>query len=148
MKIAGARIESFLRRPDPALSTVLLYGPDEGLVRERVQRLIRAVLSDPDDPFGLTELGVDAVRADPALLVDEARAPCLTGRRRGVRLRHASDQASAACRGLLAAPSLAALVLIEAGELGPGSSLRRLLEAAPNTAAIPCYRDEGRALAD
>jgi DNA polymerase III subunit delta len=104
MKIAGARIESFLRRPDPALSTVLLYGPDEGLVRERVQRMIRAVLPDPDDPFGLTELSVDAVRADPALLVDEARALCLTGGRRVVRLRQATDQASAACRSLLAVP--------------------------------------------
>jgi DNA polymerase-3 subunit delta len=148
MKIAGARIDSFLRRPDPALSTVLLYGPDEGLVRERVQRMIRAVLPDPDDPFGLTELSVDAVRADPALLVDEARALCLTGGRRVVRLRQATDQASAACRSLLAVPSLAALVLIDAGELGPASSLRRLLEAAPNAAAIACYRDEGRALAD
>lgn len=147
MKIAGARVESLLSRPDPALFAVLLYGPDEGLVRERALRLVRAVLPDPQDPFGLTDLGADAVRVEPALLVDEARALCLTGGRRVVRVRQASDQLSAACRALLDLPSLAALVVIDAGELGTASSLRRLFEAAPNAAAIACYRDEGRALA-
>jgi DNA polymerase-3 subunit delta len=148
VKITGARVESFLGRPDPAISSVLLYGPDEGLVRERATRLVASVLDDPKDPFGLSELGLDAVRAEPALLVDEARALCLTGGRRVVRLRQASDQASAACRALLALPALAALVVVDAGELGPGSSLRRLFEAAPNAATIACYRDEGRGLAD
>ena len=36
--------------------------------------------------------------------------------------------------------------MIDAGELGPGSSLRRLIEGARNAAAIACYRDEGRDL--
>jgi DNA polymerase-3 subunit delta len=55
---------------------------------------------------------------------------------------------SAACRDLLALPSLAALVLVDAGELATSSSLRRLFEGAPNAAALACYRDEGRGLAD
>jgi DNA polymerase III subunit delta len=147
MKIAGARVESFLSRPAPAVFAVLLYGPDEGLVRERALRLVRTVLADPKDPFGLTELGVDAVRSEPALLVDEARALCLGGGGRVVRLRQATDQVSAACRALLDLPSVAALVIVDAGDLGTASSLRRLFEAAPNAAAIACYREEGRALA-
>jgi DNA polymerase-3 subunit delta len=48
----------------------------------------------------------------------------------------------------LALPSLAALVLVDAGELATSSSLRRLFEGAPNAAALACYRDEGRGLAD
>jgi DNA polymerase-3 subunit delta len=147
MKIAGARVESILSRPDPALAAVLLYGPDEGLARERALRLVRAVLPDPQDPFGLTELAADAVRVEPALLVDEARALCLGGGRRVVRVRQASDQLSGACRALLDLPALAALVVVDAGELGAASSLRRLFEAAPNAAAIACWREEGRALA-
>jgi DNA polymerase-3 subunit delta len=137
-----------LDQPDPALFAVLLYGPDEGLVRERALRLVRTVLADPKDPFGLTELGADAVRGQPGLLVDEARSLSLTGGRRVVRVRQGSDQVSAACRDLLALPSLAALVLVDAGELATSSSLRRLFEGAPNAAALACYRDEGRGLAD
>ncbi|MGH6912697.1 MAG: DNA polymerase III subunit delta, partial [Geminicoccales bacterium] len=146
MKITGAQVERFLHAPDPRASTVLVYGPDEGLVRERVDRLIRGVLDDPKDPFRLSELSIDQVRGDPARLPDEARALCLVGGRRVVRLRQASDQASAACRTLLALGAIPALVVIDAGDLGGGSSLRRLIEGAPNGAAVACYRDEGRGL--
>ena len=56
MKLGGAQVERFLARPDPARPVTLVYGPDEGLVRERVERLIRAVLEDPRDPFRTSEL--------------------------------------------------------------------------------------------
>jgi DNA polymerase-3 subunit delta len=147
VKLAAGQVERFLRRPDPATPVVLIYGPDEGLVRERVERLIAAVLDDPRDPFRASELGLDLVRAEPARLADEARALCLMGGRRVVRLRQASDQATAACRGLLALERIDALVVIDAGELPASSSLRRLIEGAPAAAAIACYRDEGQGLA-
>jgi DNA polymerase-3 subunit delta len=144
VKLGGAPVEHFLRQPN--LPVVLLYGPDQGLVRERAERLIGTVLDDPQDPFRLSELSADAVRADPGRLLDEARALCLMGGRRVVRLRQTGDQATAACRALLGLEPLEALVVIDAGELGPGSSLRRLIEGARNAAAIACYRDEGRDL--
>jgi DNA polymerase III subunit delta len=121
VKLASAQIERFLRAPDPKAMAVLVYGPDDGLVRERVERLIGAVLDDPKDPFRLSELSGDGVRSDPARLVDEARALSLVGGRRVVRVR-------------------------QAGDLPGGSSLRRLIEGAPNAAAVACYRDEGRGL--
>jgi DNA polymerase-3 subunit delta len=147
VKLGGGQVERFLRRPDPATTVVLIYGPDEGLVRERVERLLGTVLDDPKDPFRISELSVDLVRAEPARLADEARSLCLLGGRRVVRLRQASDQATAACRALLALERIEALVIIDAGELASGSSLRRLIEGARHAAAIACYRDEGRDLA-
>ncbi|MGH6902760.1 MAG: DNA polymerase III subunit delta, partial [Geminicoccaceae bacterium] len=147
MKVAGGQIERFLRRPDPAAAVVLIYGSDEGLVRERVERLLGTVLDDPKDPFRLSELSLDLVRAEPARLADEARSLCLLGGRRVVRLRQASDQAAAACRALLALERIEALVIIDAGELTAASSLRRLIEGARHAAAIACYRDEGGDLA-
>jgi DNA polymerase-3 subunit delta len=144
VKLAPGQVERFLRQPD--LPVVLLYGPDQGIVRERAERLVASVLADPQDPFRLSELSADLVRGDPGRLLDEARALCLVGGRRVVRLRQAGDHATAACRALLALEPLDALVVIDAGELGPGSSLRRLVEGARNAAAIACYRDEGRDL--
>jgi DNA polymerase-3 subunit delta len=146
VKLASAQIERFLRAPDPKAMAVLVYGPDEGLTRERVERLIGAVLDDPKDPFRLSELSGDGVRSDPARLVDEARALSLVGGRRVVRVRQAGDQLTAAARSLLALDRIEALVVLEAGDLPASSSLRRLIEAAPNAAALPCYRDEGRGL--
>jgi DNA polymerase III subunit delta len=146
VKLGSGQIERFLRRPDAPV--VLVYGPDQGLVRERVLRLIGTALDDPGDPFRLSELSADVVRGDPGRLLDEARALCLLGGRRVVRLRQAGDQATAACRALLQLEPLEALVVIDAGELGASSSLRRLIEGARNAAALPCYRDEGRDLGE
>ncbi|HET6522611.1 MAG TPA: DNA polymerase III subunit delta [Geminicoccaceae bacterium] len=147
MRVAAGRVDDFLRRPDPRAGAVLLYGPDGGLVRERAERLLAQAVDDPRDPFRVGELSAEAVRADPARLVDEARALSLTGGRRVVRLRQAADAVAAACRELLRLPALEALVIVEAGDLGPGSGLRRLFEQADNAAALPCYRDEGQGLA-
>ena len=147
MKLTGAQAERFCKRPDPACPVILVHGADDGLVRERVERLIRTVLDDPRDPFRTSEVSVDQVRSEPSCLADEARSLCLLGGRRVIRLRQATDQATPACRNLLALGAIEALVVIDAGELAAGSSLRRLIEGAPNAAALACYRDEGQDLA-
>lgn len=146
MKIAAGQVERFLRSPDPKTPVVLIYGPDEGLVRERADLLVRTTLDDPSDPFRLSDLAADQIRSDPASLVDEARALCLMGGRRVVRVRQAADGLRAACKSLLALETIDALVLFEAGDLGRASSLRKQIEQAANAAALPCYRDEGRNL--
>ena len=147
MKITGAQIERFLKAPDPKAGAILVYGPDEGLVRERAQRLMASVLDDLHDPFRLSDVNADALRNDLARLADEANSLALMGGRRVVRVRQASDQATAACRNLLAQARFEALVVVEAGDLTPASSLRRLFEGAGNAAAVPCYRDQARDLA-
>lgn len=147
MKLQGQRIERFLKAPDAAIPAVLVYGPDEGLVRERAERLLRSVLADLNDPFRFSDLMADQLRTDPGRLADEARSLALTGGRRVVRVRQASDQTSPACRALLELATIDALVVVEAGDLPPSSSLRKLFEGARGGAALPCYRDQARDLA-
>ncbi len=146
MKIAPGQVERFLRAPDAKSPVVLIYGPDEGLVRERAGLLIKSVLEDPNDPFRLSDLAADQIKGDPAILVDEARALCLMGGRRVVRVRQVGDALRTAINSLLELSTIDALVVLEAGDLGRASSLRRLVEQAQNAATIACYRDEGRDL--
>ncbi|MDH3662280.1 MAG: DNA polymerase III subunit delta [Alphaproteobacteria bacterium] len=143
MKITAGQVERFLRAPDSKTPVVLIYGPDEGLVRERAARLIKAVLDDPTDPFRLSDLAADQIRSDPSMLADEARALCMMGGRRVVRVRQVADALRVATKSLLALETIDALVVLEGGDLGRASSLRKLIEQAPNAATIPCYRDEG-----
>lgn len=147
MKLSGARIEAFLRAPDPAAKAILVYGPDLGLVRERVQRLIRSVVPDVSDPFRVAELAPAALKEVPSRLADEAAAMALGGGRRVVVLRDAGDGQTGAVSSYLARPMGDALVVVEGGELGPRSSLRKLFEGADNAAALACYGDEGGSLA-
>jgi DNA polymerase III subunit delta len=146
MKLTAQRIEGFLRKPDPTVIAVLLYGPDQGLVRERADRLVASVAGNAGDPFRVADLAADAMKEDPARLVDEAAALPFTGGRRVVRIREGKDAMAHAVRNLLEVGSGGGLVVVEAGELGPRSPLRQIFESASRAAALPCYIDEGSTL--
>lgn len=147
MKVAASQTEAFLKAPPAAIRAVLVYGPDAGLVRERAQRLVRTVVPDPSDPFRVAELTPASLKDDPARLADEAAAIALTGGRRAVVLRDAGDTVSGPVGSFLANAKGDGLVVIEGGDLGPRSSLRKLFEGADNAAALPCYADSGGSLA-
>jgi DNA polymerase-3 subunit delta len=147
MKLAPARIDGFLRRPDPEVRAVLCYGPDAGLVRERADALARSVAPDLRDPFRVADLAAADLAADPARLADEAAQISLMGGRRVVRIRDAGEAVAAIFARFLASPAGDALVVAEAGELSGRSGLRRAFEDAPLAVAIGCYPDTARDLA-
>jgi len=146
MKIPASRAESFAAKPDAGVRAVLIYGPDIGLVRERFNSLTRAIAGTLDDPFRISEFANDQLRDDPARLGDEAAALSLTGGRRVVRIRDATDTTTKVFSTFLDDPIGDALILVEGGDLGPRSKLRAAFEKAEEAAALPCYSDESRSL--
>lgn len=147
MKVPPARVQALLRRPDPALRGVLVYGPDAGLVQERAAALASAVLDGPPDPFRLADLQGPEIGKDPARLADEAQALSMIGGRRLIRVRDAADAVTEAVKRALAGPKTDSLMVLEAGDLPPRSSLRKLAEATADLAAIPCYQADAEAIA-
>ncbi len=145
--IKASDIDRFIARPDPALPIVLVYGPDAGLVRERVDALVRASVDDPNDPFAFVRIESEEISANPSRLVEEANTIPLFGGRRAVLLRNNPRYNIApALATLIAAPSPDCRVIIEAGELRKTSPLRTLCEKAKTVAALPCYLDDGAAV--
>ncbi len=147
MKLPAGRVEGFLRHPDPEIRAVLLYGPDTGLARERADMLARAICADLRDPFRVADLAASALAGDPARLADEAAQIGLMGGRRVVRVREAGDALAPPFARFLAETVADALVIAEAGDLPARSALRRVFDAAPRAAAIGCYPDSARDLA-
>jgi DNA polymerase-3 subunit delta len=142
-KIDARRLGAFLKDPGKT-RIVLIHGEDSGLVRERADALQAAIVADKD-PFRLAEMPRDAAVKSGAL-AGEAAALSMTGGRRVIRVRDATDAVAAAAREVLASPA-EALVIIEAGELQARSKLRSLLEGEPSAAVIACYRERGADLA-
>ncbi|MBT3396411.1 MAG: DNA polymerase III subunit delta [Alphaproteobacteria bacterium] len=148
MKLKTNEIEGFIRAPQT--SCVLVYGPDVGLAAERAQTMMTGVLGPNLDPFRLSEPTAQAIASDPALLMDEAAAISLTGGRRVVRVQRAGDAVTAAFKPLLESRGKSnqdgeeSLVIVEAGDLSPRSTLRKAFESAKkNAIAIPCYVEDG-----
>ncbi len=145
MKVQPRDADAFCAKPPAALAAVLLYGPDGGLVRERAEKLRASVVPDADDPFRLVEITADELKSDPARLRDEAQAMAFGGGRRVIKLRGAGDGLAKLFQDFLDEPLGDALVVVEAGDLGP-RGLRKAFEGAKNAAAVACYRDEGEGL--
>ena len=150
VKITASRVNGFLLQPGPEIASILLFGPDQGLVRERAEILALNVVDDLSDPFRVAELTGAAIKSDPPLLADEAAQLSMTGGRRVIRVVYATDGISENLKDFLGTATEKAtggnLVIVEAGNLGPRSSLRKLFEKAGNGASIGCYEDDAREL--
>lgn len=146
MKFDARRFDQYLKDPGPELRAVLIFGADEGLVRERAGSVARAIVDDLRDPFRVAELDAGAVASDPAQLVDEAAAISMTGGRRLIRVGPVGERLVGAFESLLGQTDGDSLVVATAGELGAKSKIRKLFEAASNAAAVACYSDNAGAL--
>jgi DNA polymerase-3 subunit delta len=143
-KADARRFEAALRDLG-AWRAVLLLGDDAGLIRERSQAL-RAAVVGGDDPFRVMDLSREAAQRDPSLLAGEMQALSLTGGRRWIRIREATDALAPAVSAALETVG-PALLVIEAPELPGRSRLRALLEDAPDALVVACWRERGEALA-
>ena len=146
MKIEARQVESFLKKPDPKVRGVVIYGNDDGLVAERAVTLARSVCEDLKDPFRVVDIAGDVLKQDPARLADEFGALSMMGGRRVIRVRPAGEESVAALENLVEAVAGDALIIVEAGNLTPRSGLRALAETETSLAALPCYMDNEAAL--
>jgi DNA polymerase-3 subunit delta len=146
VKIETRQVEAFLKKPDPKVRAVVVYGNDDGLIAERAMALARTVCEDLKDPFRVVDIAGDALKNDPARLADEFSAMSLMGGRRVIRVRPAGEESAEALKNLVAAQAGDALIVLEGGNLTPRSALRTLAETEPCLAALPCYMDNEGAL--
>ena len=144
MKLKAGEVERFVKTQPPGIRAVLLYGPDDGKVRELSERICRTVVADLSDPFNATTLMPEDLDGDDARIAVEASAQSLMGGRRLVRVRGATEKTSKAVEAALEAPTGDSLIVIEAGDLKP-AGLRKLFEGnRDDLATIACYADEAR----
>lgn len=148
MIVKSGEAARFVEKPPRDLAVVLVFGPDQGLVRERAEKLARGVVPDLNDPFRVVELDGDTLAHDGARLFDEAAAIAMLGGRRVVRVRGAGNSVADLFESFLEEHAGDALVVVEAGDLSKSASLRRVFEEDDKAAAIACYADTARDLFD
>jgi DNA polymerase-3 subunit delta len=124
-------------QPDAKVRFYLFHGPDEGQSRAMAGRLLAGL--------GASKFAVSgaAVKADPAMLVDEASAMSLFGGRRAIWIEPASNDIEEAAAAFLDGPQPESPVVAIAGTLTKASALLKLAEGSPLALAYASYVPEG-----
>lgn len=145
--IKPAGLESFLRKPDPAIAALLIYGEEPDAVRELAARAVKKVAGSIDDPFTVTTLLEQDLSSDPARLADEVQSISMFGGSKAVWVKGAGDAFLKAVLPMLEGKVSGNLVVAEAPTLAKSSQLRSLFEKSPHALVVPLYEAEAGEIA-
>jgi DNA polymerase-3 subunit delta len=137
---AKGSIGRHIERPDPAIRFYLFFGQDESQSRIFADRLLKSLGAEK------AAISAAALKADPALLADEASAISLFGGKRLLWIEPAGEDVLAAVEALMGSPAPESPAVAIAGDLKKSSALRKLAEADPRVLAQISYMPEGDAL--
>ncbi|HET7605701.1 MAG TPA: DNA polymerase III subunit delta [Sphingomicrobium sp.] len=137
MKASKSSIRRAVDQPDSNVHFYLFLGQDEGQSRALAARLLEAL--------GAAKLVLSAgsIRANPALLADEAAALSLFGEKRLIWIEPAGNDIAEGVDALLASEVVESPVVAVAGALARSSPLLKLAEASPRALAFTAYAPEG-----
>ena len=139
--------ERFLAKPDAAITVILVYGTDVGLVSERTRSAAEAWARLEDPPSEILRLADADLDEDRDRLAVELRTIPMFGGRKVIRTSQSARINANLLKPLIEDAGLAATLIIEAGNLKPTDALRKACEAAKHAAAVACFPDEDRDLA-
>ncbi len=103
MKIEARQVEAFLKKPDPKVRGVVIYGNDDGLVAERAVALAKRSARTSRIRSEVVDIAGDVLKNDPARLADEFGAMSMMGGRRVIRVRPAGEESATALQNLVEA---------------------------------------------
>jgi DNA polymerase-3 subunit delta len=143
LKFAGKQLSALLSNTKLSVNAVLLYGPDQGLVREYAQRLSLQCTPNLNDPFSVTEFTGPQLKQEPSILVDAVFSMSLAGGDCVIIIHDAQDAIVPSLEYIFSKSAQAWPIIIEANALTPKSTLRKMFEQSKNLASIPCYPQDG-----
>lgn len=141
-------LDGFMRKRNPAIGAVLVYGDDQGQVRDLASKLVLQIAGSLDDPFSVTPLDEEALSGDPGRLADEVLSLSFSGGGRVVWMRGAGQNFLKAIEPVLDGSVKGNLVVAEAPNLPKSSSLRGKFEASQHAAIVPVYEADAESMAD
>jgi DNA polymerase-3 subunit delta len=143
MKFQQKDLTKLSQNYPPNIFGILLYGPDTGHVTETAQIIGEGTVDDLKDPFAVVNTNSEQLRQDPAFLIDSAMAFSMTGGRRLIRVKNATDALTPLITDLIKLETIEAKIVLEAGHLESRSKLRLIFERSNKLGALACYGDQG-----
>ncbi len=141
-------LDGFLRKRNPAIGAILIYGEDPGAVRDLASKAVRHIAGSLDDPFSVTPIDEDALSGDPGRIVDEVLSLPLSGGSRVVWVRGSGQNFLKAMEPVLSGAVKGNMVIAEAANLAKSSSLHSKFEASGHAVVMPVYEADNETIAE
>ena len=146
MKFNNSQLEAFYTKPNPQIKAFLVFGQDEGAIREIFFKVAQMIVPDLTDAFRVAELTPLNLKGNASALYDEAAAISLMGGRRLVKVDGADESVVEPLSLFLDKYDGDSFVVLSAGNLTKASKLRKLAESSEKMAAYAAYADDKEAL--
>jgi len=143
MKAYSNQADNLIRSLKPG-TAVLIYGPDNGAVKELQQKFIAKIVPGKD-AMAVKEFTADEIKDDPSALLDEIAARSFFAESRVISINFAATIADNVIDALENIPDDLNLI-IAAGELDRTSKMRKFFEAHKSFPAIACYKEDERSI--
>ena len=137
--LRASGIDGFLRKPDPAIGALLIYGEEIDSVREIAARAVKKFAGSLDDPFAVTVMADGDLASDPARLIDEVQSMSMFGGNKAIWIKSAEQGFLKAVLPVLDGKISGNLIVAEAGGLAKSSPLRTAFEKSAHAYAVPLY---------
>ena len=139
--IKATDLDRYKKSDFKQVRAILVYGPDIGLVSERTNEIVKSISKGNEDPFSLVKLDSAELVSDPGRLANEVLTIPMFGGKRTIWVKDGNNSTTPAVKLVLNLEKVEALVIIEAGDLRKGTSLRKTAETEKEMLALPCYAD-------
>jgi len=142
MKIQAKLIDKFIANSLNDIESLLLYGPDAGLISERKINITKKILGENFDDLNYTHIEASSVKKDPSILDNEINSISLMQERKLIIISGCPTNFGKIAENSLNNKKSDNFIIFLASELSPSSNLRKLFENKNNLAALPCYNDD------
>lgn len=137
IRVSG--VDGFLRKPDPAIGAMLIYGEENDAVREIAARAVKRFAGSLDDPFAVTMMQDGDLSSDPGRLTDEVQSMSMFGGAKAIWIKAADQAFLKAVLPMLEGKISGNFIVAEAGVLSKSSPLRTAFEKSAHAYVVPLY---------
>lgn len=148
MKISATTIDNFIKNDITSVHAALLYGPDQGLISERQDIIIKNILGDKYDPLTCIKLDALYLIKNPDKLYQEINNISLIPGKRLFVIYNVTNSFYKIIKETLDNSKSDDFIILTAGELLPSSSIRKYFETTKNIISFPCYVDDLRTISN
>lgn len=146
VEVKAREIAARVKSVGTGVRAVILFGPDQGMVRDHAKTIGKQIVEDLSDAFQVVRPAANTLKDTPSLLADEMAALSMLGGRRLIWLEGA-DKSCVDPVKLALSGAGDGFLLVTAGDIKKTDALVKPFVAAKDALAIPCYGDEGASLA-